>query len=69
MSYQILTDDDAAYQRAIEYVRKRCPDDLRIESPRYRMIAVEELTNEAKEHLRKLGAHVVIDRRYALEAG
>lgn len=68
MSYQILTDDDAAYERVIEYVRKRCPDDVRVESPRRRMVAVAELTSEAKEHLRKLGAHVVADYRYALEA-
>lgn len=68
MSYQILTDDDDAYQRTVAYVRERCPEELRAVSPRRHMLAVDDLTYDAMRDLQELGALIVEDVEYAMES-
>jgi hypothetical protein len=68
MSYQILTADDETYERTMAYVRKRCPHELRVQSRRRRMLGVDDLSVDAVRELEAMGAAVVEDVEYAMEA-
>ncbi len=68
MSYQILMTDDDAYERAVTYVQKRCPGKLRVASQRRHMLAVDDLSGDAIRELEALGAEIVEDIEYAMEA-
>jgi hypothetical protein len=67
MSYQILAADDQTYERTIAYVHEHCPNELRVESRRRRMLGVDDLSDEAVRELEAIGAAVVEDFEYAME--
>jgi len=69
MSYQILTTTDAAYEQTMRYLQERYPAALRVASRRRHMLGVDDLTTEAMRELEAMGAEIVDDIEYAMEAG
>lgn len=67
MLYRILTDSDDLYDTALDYLTQYCEEQIQGASRHGRVLAAEDLPEEAVHQLKRLGAQVVEEYQYALD--
>ena len=68
MRLVITTGSDALYRRVAGFLTERYCDNIRVASPKRRMVSVEDLPSEAVNTIRATGASVTEELQYNLEA-